>query len=206
VSETLAELFSSKVRAAVLAHLLPRPHLAFGLTDLSRLLGLPVSSLQHECYKLTRIGVLKDAREGPVRRYRPHPGFPLLAPLTALILRDLGWERGLQAAAEGDERIDLAFVARPAHRPRSATLVVVGLLDLETLDALGARVAAVFAAHGAPAPELAFLPPIEWRTRTTEGDPLVRSLLAAPRVPLVDPGGSATRAPERERADAPDHR
>ena len=76
----LAELFSSKVRAAVLGHLLPRPRQAFGLTDLSRALGLPVSSLQHECYKLERVGVLAAARDGSVRRYSPDPSFPLLPP------------------------------------------------------------------------------------------------------------------------------
>ena len=43
--EQLAELFSSRVRAVVLALLLSRPHLRFSLTDLSRRLGLPVSSL-----------------------------------------------------------------------------------------------------------------------------------------------------------------
>ena len=37
--EPLAELFSSRVRAAVLTLVLPRPHLAFSLTDLSRRLG-----------------------------------------------------------------------------------------------------------------------------------------------------------------------
>ena len=37
--EPLAELFSSRVRAAVLALVLPRPHLRFSLTDLSRRLG-----------------------------------------------------------------------------------------------------------------------------------------------------------------------
>jgi hypothetical protein len=49
VPEPLAELFSSKVRASVLALMLPRPHLAFSLTDLSRRLDIPVSSAQHEC-------------------------------------------------------------------------------------------------------------------------------------------------------------
>ena len=81
--EPLAELFSSRVRAVVLALLLSRPHLRFSLTDLSRRSGMPVSSLQHECYKLTRMGVLRDERVGNTRQYRPNPAWPLLQPLTA---------------------------------------------------------------------------------------------------------------------------
>src|SRR5687768_18112538 len=33
----------------------------------------PVSSLQHECYKLTRLGLLRDERVGNARLYRPDP-------------------------------------------------------------------------------------------------------------------------------------
>ena len=185
MSELLAELFSSKVRAAVLDHLLPRPHLGFGLTDLSRLLGLPISSLQHECYKLTRIGLLKDARHGTVRRYRPNPGFPLLEPLTALVLRDLDLGVGLRAATEGVGGIDVAFTTTPPNPAVPPVVVVVAVLEVETLDALLLRAAAVFAAHGMPAPELAFFPPADWRARVNAGNPLVRSLMAAPRLPLT---------------------
>ncbi len=189
MSEVLAELFSSRVRAAVLAHLLPRPHLGFSLTDLTDLLGLPVSSLQHECYKLVRIGALKDARDGAARRYRPNPAFPLLAPLTGLVLRDLDPEAGLRAAAQGIEVIELAFVADPAGAAAPATLIAVGLLEVEALDDLLARVATVLAAHGAPPPELAFFPPAEWHGCIGAGNAMVRSLLAAPRIPIVGDGG-----------------
>ncbi len=189
MSEALAELFSSKVRAAVLAHLLPRPHLGFSLTDLSHLLGLPVSSLQHECYKLVRIGALKDARDGAARRYRPNPAFPLLAALTGLVLRDLDLETGLRAAAEGIAALELAFVARPAGAAAPATLVVVGLLEVEALDDLLARVTTVLVAHGGPPPELAFFPPAEWHGRVGAGNALVRSLLAAPRLAIAGDDG-----------------
>src|SRR5215213_9148897 len=88
--DLLEELFSSRVRAAVLCQILPRPHLGFSLTEFSRVLGLPISSLQHECYKLERLGVLAGRREGNARRYRVDPTCPLHAPLTALVLAALG--------------------------------------------------------------------------------------------------------------------
>lgn len=184
MSNLLGELFSSRVRAAVLSYLLARPHREFGLSELSRVLGLPVSSLQHECYKLVRIGVLADRREGAGRHYRPNGRSPLLTPLTALVLRVLGPE-ALAAAAEGIAEIDLAFLTGDLDGAIPATLVVVGGLDVEALDGLLSRVSAVLAALERPPPELAFFPPAEWRRRLDRDDPLVRGLLAAPSRALV---------------------
>ena len=109
--DPLAELFSSRVRAAVLTLVLPRPHLAFSLTDLSRRLGLPVSSLQHECYKLSRLGLLRDERVGNARLYRPDPAWPLLEPLTALTVRAVPLEEALRGAVEGVPGIHGAWVS-----------------------------------------------------------------------------------------------
>ncbi|MEA2530443.1 MAG: hypothetical protein QOG89_2087, partial [Thermomicrobiales bacterium] len=86
----LTELFSSKVRAAVLGQMLTRPHLRYSLTDLSRLLDIPISSLQHECYKLERIGVLLARRDGNARRYRVDQTCSVLRELTALVVAALG--------------------------------------------------------------------------------------------------------------------
>lgn len=107
----LVELFSSKVRAAVLEWMIPRPHLGASLTDLSRLLGLPVSSLQHECYKLERIGILFTRKSGNARLYRPRPDCPILLPLAALVAAAIGPATALRAALEGVGGIDEAFVA-----------------------------------------------------------------------------------------------
>lgn len=188
VGGALAELFSSKVRAAVLAHVLARPRQAFGLTDLSRALGAPVSSLQHECYKLERIGVLAAARTGGARRYRPDPGFALLAPLAALVLRDLGGEAALPAAFED---IDpggitlLAVTGDPCDPRRPATLLVVGDLSLERLEELEARAADAVRALGGPEPRTAYFRARDWAARIAAGNPLAAELLAASRIDLL---------------------
>ena len=78
-NDFLSELFASRVRAAVLGHVVPRPQRGFSLTELSRLLGLPISSLQHECYKLERIGILISHRAGASRRYSINPSISACA-------------------------------------------------------------------------------------------------------------------------------
>ncbi len=188
VSGALAELFSSKVRAAVLGHVLARPRQAFGLTDLSRALGLPVSSLQHECYKLERLGVLAAARTGGTRRYRPDPAFSLLAPLAALVLRDLGPAVALPAAFEDIEPAGIAalFLAGdPLANGPAPTLVVVGDLPLERLEDLESRGQDAVSALGGRQPELGYFRRRDWDARIAAGDPLAAELRAAPRIDLL---------------------
>ncbi len=201
MAEPLAELLSSKVRAAVLAHLLPRPHLGFGLTELSRRLDLPISSLQHECYKLTRIGVLRDERAGNARRYRPNPASPLVQPLTALVVAAIGREAALAATVEGVRRLAYAAVAGPLPPMVDGTvptrLVLVGELPLEEADATLARVAAVLAVP-ADRIELAFFRPSDWDARRADGNRYVADLLAGPLLPLFGHRGPRGSAPAEE--------
>lgn len=179
--ELLAELFSSKVRAAVLALLLPRPHLGFSLTDLSRRLGLPVSSLQHECYKLTRLGLLSDERVGNARLYRPDSTFPLLPPLTALTLRAIPLLDALQGAVEQVRGIDCAWVAGMLEeRSDPVFLVILGELNLEDLDGVFERSRlALLPSIGSNRLELAYFRHGDWQARLASDDPFATLLLTA---------------------------
>lgn len=186
MSDLLAELFSSRVRAVVLAHALPRPHVGFSLTDFSRLLGLPVSSVQHECYKLERIGLLYARRTGNARLYRVNPRCPVLAPLTALVRACIGPEVALHGAVDGVAGLELAFLINRVAADEQPTrhLVLVGEVPLEVLDSAVARAET---ALGLPAGELevAFFRPDDWRARVAAGHPFVTSLLAGRRLDLV---------------------
>jgi hypothetical protein len=177
VTDLLAELFSSKVRAAVLGMLLPRPHCWFSLTELSRSLGLPVSSLQHECYKLARVGLLHDQRSGNVRRYSPDPAFALLKPLTALVLAAVPLSESLPAAAEGMNGVEQGWLTgEPSGRNARPFLVVIGNLGVEDLDALFERARAAADSAGTGDIELAYYPSTEWARRLASHDPFVTSL------------------------------
>jgi DNA-binding transcriptional ArsR family regulator len=195
MSEALAELFSSRVRAAVLALLLPRPHLRFSLTDLSRRLGLPVSSLQHECYKLTRMKVLCDERVGNTRLYRPNPSWPLLEPLTALTVRALPLPVVLGAAIEGVAGLHLAWLSGDcSSKTEPVYLLLVGEMTVEELDDVFARArVALDPLAGAGRVELAYFRPRDWQARVDAGDPFIASLRAHRRVeqlPDLPPTGT----------------
>ncbi len=196
--EPLAELFSSRVRAAVLALVLPRPHLRFSLTELSRRLGLPVSSLQHECYKLTRLGLLGDERVGNARLYRPDPAWPLLEPLTALTVRAMPLEEALRGAVEGVPGIESAWVSGDVGSPPAPVYVVVlGNLGIEELDGLfdRCRVALVPVA-GSTRIELAYFRPADWQARLARGDSFATALREDDRIELCPVTGADRRDPE----------
>jgi len=199
----LAELFSSKVRAAVLGQMLTRPHLRYSLTDLSRVLDVPISSLQHECYKLERIGVLKARRDGNARRYRVDQTCPIWKELTALVVATLGQEESLRATLQGVTGLEAAFIARTLPiTPNESDLqgvgpiplVLIGEVPLEEIDAAQERVASIL---GIPAAKLeaVFYRPGDWRSRLDQRSPYAVWLISGPRTDLFgDPVGDLPAA------------
>lgn len=201
--DLLAELFSSKIRAAVLSHILPQPYRGFSLTELSRALEIPISSLQHECYKLERIGVLRGRREGNSRRYRVDPDCPIRGPLTRLIHAVIGYETALADALDGLPGLELAFLAGPvppAVTGEPSHLVLVGDLALEALDRAYERVLTILDAPPARV-ELAFYRPSDWHERVAQRNALIAKLLRGPRLDLT-PGEERRVARREERVGA----
>lgn len=186
----LSELFSSKIRAAVLEQMLPRPHIGYSLTDLSRVLDLPISSLQHECYKLERIGVVKARRDGNSRRYRVNPDCPVLKELTALIVAAIGPEAALRASMERIEGLDAAFLAAAiplsaeAHAAGPIPLVLIGEISLEEIDAGQERVTKLLDLNPGKI-EAVFYRSGDWRTRLAQQSQYAMWLVSGPRTDLL---------------------
>lgn len=193
MSDVLAELFSSRIRAAVLAHLLPRPHVGLSLTDLSHRLGLPISSLQHECYKLTRLGVLRDQRSGASRLYRPNPSWPLLSSLTSLVGGAIGTAAAVAGAVEGVPGVARVLVAGelpPKQDGALVYLILVGDLSIEDVDAVFARVSALLAAVVDPHRlELAFFRLDDWQARLSRPSDFWAQVLTGPTVEVAPSSG-----------------
>lgn len=191
-SEFLSELFASRLRAAVLGYLVPRPHRGFSLTELSRALGLPISSLQHECYKLERIGILVSVREGASRRYSIDPEFPLRRELTALVVGALGQAASLSATLEHLTTLESAFIA--AELPLSDAivfeetsaipLVLVGEIPLEEIDAIQSRAADLLGLSPGRIETVYYLPE-DWQSRVAQRAPYAVWLLEGPRTHLL---------------------
>jgi DNA-binding transcriptional ArsR family regulator len=191
MNELLAELFSSKVRAAVLGHMLPRPQIALSLTEFSRILDLPISSLQHECYKLERIGVIRGRREGNSRRYRVNAECQILPELTALVVSALGQEAAIRATLADVPGLEAAFIGRALPiddaLENSATpipLVLIGEIPLEEIDSALDRVSRLLDLPASKF-EAVFYRPGDWQARLDQHSQYAVWLISGPRTDLV---------------------
>ena len=176
----LAALLSSSVRARVLLHVITHPDVRFSLTELGRALGLAVSSVQHECYKLEGLGVLRGRREGGSRRYVLQTDAPVVRALARLVAATVGVPVSVEVALSDLPDLEAATLlgAIPA-RPGGTALVLIGELSLKTVEVAQQRVAWVLDADD-DAIEIAFFRPSEWLARRDAGHPLVRRLLDLP--------------------------
>jgi DNA-binding transcriptional ArsR family regulator len=191
---TLADLLSSRNRAILLAWATPRLDTPFSLTELSRAVHLPVSSVQHECYKLERLGVLEARREGNSRRYRMMLDHPLTRPLIALVIATLGLQTVLHDAVVETGEVTAAVVAGPSPWSGSdrLTLAIVGHLPLEGLVQAQHRVALVLARMPDDL-DLAYVQDADWTVdheliTTLAGRPLQAVLGTWPPARTARPG------------------
>lgn len=185
MNDPLAELLSSRVRAAVLSRFVAQPAAA-SLTELAGLLDLSISSVQHECYKLERLGILVARREGGSRRYRLAEDSALVDPLSRLVLATRGREALLATALRELPGLARALLVPPEPAASAAPthLVVIGEVPLDQLDAALDRAAALLdlAPHRL---SLAFYRPSDWHARIAEGNALVHRFLSAHHAVLV---------------------
>jgi hypothetical protein len=184
----LGEVLSSRVRATLLAWVVPRLDARFSLTELSRDVGSPISSLQHECYKLERLGVLQGRRDGASRRYHVQLDHHLSRPLVSLVIASLGLQAVLAEAVSDVGQVDAAAIAAPD--PSGANdrlvLVLIGDVDLEGLDRAVQRVAMLLDADPDHI-DLAFFRRDDWLEYGASGHPLLARLAGRPIQTIVGP-------------------
>lgn len=178
--DVLVELLSSRVRAAVLGMFVARDGERFSLTELSRALDLSISSVQHECYKLERLRVLKGRREGVSRRYWLDRETPFVGPLVDLVVTILGRERLLGHALRDIDGLEGALLTlTPAPR-----LVLLGDLGLEELETIQQRAGSLLDID-ADIIDVAFYGTESWREHRAANASLVSELREADPLVLV---------------------
>ena len=194
--EVLAELFSSRIRAVLLVFLVPRLHDRFSLTELSRELDTPISSLQHECYKLERLGFLIGRREGGSRRYRVAIERPTADALVHLVVTTIGIEYVLREAFAATPGLEGALIAASREDGANGTLhlVLIGDLALQQVQSTLELVARL-SGHGPEAIKVAFFRAADWRSHHDLGHPVVRRLLD---LPILVAFGLALGRPESD--------
>lgn len=86
----LLDALLPKTRQGILAALLGQPAKTWYVSELARRMGVPSSSLQRELQDLTKVGVLKNHRQGRMVYYQANTDSPVFAELRGLILKTAG--------------------------------------------------------------------------------------------------------------------
>ncbi len=195
----LAEVLSSRVRAQVLPYLVARSNQAFSLTQIARGLGLSVSSVQHECYKLERLGILHGRPLQGSRRYQLNRSDPPARALIALVRAVFEPQAILGMAlvdltAEGLQAAVLAGSVAPDTTSEPTFLLLVGDLSLDHMERAQERVAMLLDVP-ADSLEVAFFHPEQWRAHVTGQHDFVTRLQKLSQIPIVGSIGDLAPGP-----------
>jgi len=194
----LSELLSSRVRAQVLTYLVARADEAFSLTQIARGLALSISSVQHECYKLERLGILQGRPRQGSRRYQLDQTFLPTAAVIQLVISAFTPQVLLRLALEdlaGKNGLQVAQVAGPLPPTTadSTYLLLVGELSLDQLATAHERVARLLDLP-VDSLQVAFFQPAQWQSHVASRNELVTRLQSLPRIPIIGSLGEATPA------------
>jgi DNA-binding Lrp family transcriptional regulator len=182
--ELLSELLSSKVRAGVLGFMVAREEDRFSLTELSRALGISISSVQHECYKLERLGVLKGRREGASRRYWLDRETPFVPVLMWLVVSVIGQEQVLRFALADIEGLEGALLTTSSSTSPKPSVTLIGEVGLEAFPTVQERVGKILEVPSSDV-DVAFYGSGAWQQHLASGDSVVERIRSANPVVLV---------------------
>ena len=179
-------LFGSKARVALLARMLLQPDDELHLSDLVRQTGFAPRSIQLEADRLVSLGVLNERRSGNRRYLSANIRHNLYDPLRQLLERTVGIAPILCKALADDARIERAVVygsyAAGEARPESdIDLLIVGSVTLQEVLQITSPLQDRFNLEINPV----VMTEEEFRTRRSEQEHFICSVLASPTVPLV---------------------
>lgn len=141
VRDTLKSLFSSSVRADVLALLLNNPEEKFYVREIATLIRKNPSGVKRELDNLEKMGVLASKRVANLKYFQADKKSPLFSELKSLIAKSLGIPGALKAMLK-TSGAKIAFIYGPYAESEEAdtvnlfivgpsSLVFDGLKDIE---------------------------------------------------------------------------
>ena len=127
-------IFRSRHQAELLTQLLLPPDTEFTLSELARILGAPLTTVQGEVQRLTVVQLIRDRKQGRNRLVSANPSNPATAPLTQLVMVSFGPVQviGEEFAIEGAEQVIIfgswaaRYAEQPGRPPSDIDVLVIG--------------------------------------------------------------------------------
>lgn len=182
----LQNLFSSRVRVALLTHLFTHPDEQFYARELARQLDTHYNAVWRELGNLEALGLLASEQQATAKVYRLNPGFPIYEELKRIILKTSGLGQVLHQELSRLGTVEWAFVygsvaAGDEDLLSDIDLMLVGEVDLMALSDVIARLEEQLGR----AINYVVLPQHELARRLAEGEPFLTNVLAGPKIMLI---------------------
>jgi len=179
--ETLKNLFSSAVRADVLALLLNNPEEKFYVREIATLLRKNPSGVKRELDHLEKMGILISKKVANLKYFQAEKSSPLFSELKSLIAKSLGTPGALKALLK-NSGAKIAFIYGPsAESDEAATvdLFIAGPASLaseaikEIEEKFGKKIRMTFMDEG------------EFKNKKESGDAELEKLLSGGKIMLM---------------------
>ena len=129
---TLTSLFSSAIRAEVLALLLNNPDEKFYMREIATLVRKNPSGVKRELDNLEKMGILTSKKVANLKYFQAEKKSPLFAELKNLIAKSLGIHGALKALLK-TSNVKIAFIFGPYAESEDADTVSLLIAGVNTL-------------------------------------------------------------------------
>jgi predicted transcriptional regulator with HTH domain len=133
VNNTLTSLFSSAIRAEVLALLLNNPEERFYVREIATLVRKNPSGVKRELDNLERMGILTSNRVANLKYFQAEKKSPLFSELKNLIAKSQGIHGALKALLK-TSNVKIAFIYGPYAETQNADTVDLFLVGVNSLS------------------------------------------------------------------------
>jgi DNA-binding transcriptional regulator YhcF (GntR family) len=180
--DTLKSLFSSAIRADLLALLLNNPDEKFYVREIAALLRKNPSGVKRELDNLEKMGILTSKKVANLKYFQAEKKSPLFSELKSLIAKSLGAAGALKALLK-TSGAKIAFIHGPyaeSEEAETVDLVIVGPSSSQNMEGLrdieekfGKKI------------NTTILEEVDFKTRKDGGDPELEKLLSGNKILLT---------------------
>ena len=178
---TLTSLFSSSIRAEVLALMLNNPEEKFYVREISTLLRKNPSGVKRELDNLEKMGILTSQRVANLKYFQAEKKSPLFAELKNLIAKSQGIHGALKALLK-TSNVKLAFLYGPYTENENADTVNLLIVGVNTLPPESVR--DIEEKFGKKV-HISVIDEAEFKTRKDNGDIELEKLLSGNKIMLM---------------------
>jgi predicted nucleotidyltransferase len=182
----LEKLFSSRVRAKVLATFFLAPGASFNAWSLSQKLSENYSAVWKELNRLESLDILNSEQTGNSKSYSINPSCPIISELRSIVLKTEGIGLVIREKLKHQNNIKEAFIygsyaAGDADRHSDLDLMIIGEMSLDDISSM---ISSVEDNLNRPINYVIY-PENEWNEKLNQGDAFASNVHNAPKIYLI---------------------